>query len=662
MQLREVILHNVGTFLGRHTVDLSVTTADRPVVLLGGLNGGGKTTFLEALQLGLYGSRAKTGRRGGSSYENYLESLINDSVDVSEGASIEIAFREFEDGGPVDYRVVRTWKLARSRVAEQLEIYVDNALDSTLSEHWNETVEHFLPQKLCNLFFFDGEQIEALADPDQSQDILETAISSLLGLELVDQLSVDLQVTKRTKIKEKASVGHQEQLETVEGQMAESQAEIDVLEKKRAGLAQKLGSAQNRLERANRSYERQGGGLLEKMKALEREKLEIETKVRGMREELRHLASGALPLALVANQLDRLRDVASKESGARVLRDAEGLIECRDKRLLEWLKDAGVEDKTCTDVGRKLSADRLKAKNEAEMVIQIDLPVRGEEQVGWLLEEGFPEVQTSAKALQDRLLKLQDRLAEVESTLVRVPEEASLSEVIQEREQAKHTHAQTQGELEDTDLLLDKRRVAHSELESKREMLEKEVQLAGLESELHDRIVSTTDMMVETMTAFRSRVLKRHLGRLENLILESYTALLRKQNLISDVRICPETLTLSVADRRGESIPSYRLSAGERQLLATSILWGLAKASGRTLPVVVDTPLGRLDASHRHNLIEHYFPNASHQVILLSTDEEIDGAYYHKLQSSLSGEYEIYFDEERGGSGIRSGYPFEEAA
>jgi len=193
-------------------------------------------------------------------------------------------------------------------------------------------------------------------------------------------------------------------------------------------------------------------------------------------------------------------------------------------------------------------------------------------------------------------------------------------------------------------------------------MLEKEAQLAGLENELQDRVVNTADIIADTMATFRKRVLERHLGRLETFILDSYQALLRKRGLVSEVRICPETLKLTVTDRRGEPIPSRRLSAGERQLLATSILWGLAKASGRALPVVIDTPLGRLDASHRHNLIEHYFPNASHQVILLSTDEEIDGAYYQKLRPSLAGEYEIYFDEDRGGSGIRTGYPFEEAA
>jgi len=53
-------------------------------------------------------------------------------------------------------------------------------------------------------------------------------------------------------------------------------------------------------------------------------------------------------------------------------------------------------------------------------------------------------------------------------------------------------------------------------------------------------------------------------------------------------------------------------------------LWGLARASARPLPAVIDTPMARLDAAHRQHLVERYFPNASHQVIVLSTDTEVD--------------------------------------
>src|SRR5689334_6497887 len=103
-------------------------------------------------------------------------------------------------------------------------------------------------------------------------------------------------------------------------------------------------------------------------------------------------------------------------------------------------------------------------------------------------------------------------------------------------------------------------------------------------------------------------------------------------------------------------MPPERLSAGERQLLAVSMLWGLARASGRPIPTIIDTPLGRLDNSHRTHLVERYFPFASHQVILLSTDEEIDRAFFERLKPQIGRTYRLKFSEATNSTVIESGY------
>jgi DNA sulfur modification protein DndD len=98
---------------------------------------------------------------------------------------------------------------------------------------------------------------------------------------------------------------------------------------------------------------------------------------------------------------------------------------------------------------------------------------------------------------------------------------------------------------------------------------------------------------------------------------------LHKSDLVQKIAIDADTFGLSLFGPDGQNVPKHRLSAGEKQLLAIAFLWGLARVSGRDLPIAIDTPLGRLDSSHRHNLVERYFPAASSQVILLSTDTEI---------------------------------------
>ena len=149
---------------------------------------------------------------------------------------------------------------------------------------------------------------------------------------------------------------------------------------------------------------------------------------------------------------------------------------------------------------------------------------------------------------------------------------------------------------------------------------------------------------------------KQHIEHIERLVLDSFRQLLRKESLVADLRISPDDFQLELRNDSEEHIFSNRLSAGERQLLAVSLLWGLARASGRPLPIVVDTPLGRLDASHRTHLVERYFPNASHQVLLLSTDEEIDEKYYPKLKSRVGNSYTLEFDDKLDSTQIKLGY------
>ena len=159
-----------------------------------------------------------------------------------------------------------------------------------------------------------------------------------------------------------------------------------------------------------------------------------------------------------------------------------------------------------------------------------------------------------------------------------------------------------------------------------------------------------------TLALFRKAVIVRHVRKIEQLVLESYQQLLRKASLVTRLEIDPETFALTLYGRDGRELSAERLSAGERQLLAIALLWGLAKTSGRPLPTAIDTPLGRLDAGHRAHLVERYFPFASHQVLLFSTDEEIVGAHLEKLRPFIGRSYRLAYDDATGSTRIEEGY------
>ena len=159
---------------------------------------------------------------------------------------------------------------------------------------------------------------------------------------------------------------------------------------------------------------------------------------------------------------------------------------------------------------------------------------------------------------------------------------------------------------------------------------------------------------------YARRLRTKKIGLLERYVGEAAQTLLHKRNFIDHISIDPETFEAAMYDADNNEIPRDTLSQGELQMMATSVLWGLARTSGRPLPFMIDTPLARLDAEHRSNLTERFFPLASHQILLFSTDTEIRVDDYAKLRRYVSRSYTIQYDPDSAGTKVRHGYFWDE--
>ena len=176
----------------------TLTLKQRPVVLIGGMNGAGKSTIMDAIQLALFGKLARCAGRRESSYEEFLRRAINHDATPQE-ARIQLEF--VSQGGGQQTRVCldRSWMSGDGRVRERFEVRRDDAVDRLLTEHWLEHLDHWLPHSLSQIFFFDGEQLEALADAATSAAVLRGAVEGLLGIDLIGRLAADLSVLERRK-------------------------------------------------------------------------------------------------------------------------------------------------------------------------------------------------------------------------------------------------------------------------------------------------------------------------------------------------------------------------------------------------------------------------------------------------------------------------------
>lgn len=649
MILDRFVLQDFGLYGGRQVIELAPHSRKKPIVLIGAMNGGGKTTFLDALQLALYGKLAQCSNRGELAYDEFLHRSVHRSKEA-EGAALELDFSHTAEGEKHNFQIRRSWTNRDRR--ERLEVHHGGGLDSVLTESWAEHIEGILPLRLSRFFFFDGEKIEALADLERSREVLSTAIHSLLGLDLVDQISTDLLVLERRKRAELKNEVEREELARIDREIAR-------LEAKQADLVQERGAAQNAIDRATKRlreaedrYQKAGGDAFEKRKEIESKRAAQDERLRILEDELREIAAGPAPLMLVADLLDV---VAADAEAERASVQAQGLTELltnRDKKVLDTARKAGAGDKVIAALRAFLEADldrHARARTEGHY---LELSTEGHSALTtvrmWFGEETTDRIRHRI-AQADRL---EVEIEDLDRRLERAPAQDAIAKLAAERTEAQTALDQAHRalrELEETAERVNRELITFTR--RKKEALETTV-----DQERWSRMLVRSEQMRQAFTRFRGTVVQRHVSRLEELILDSFQQILRKNSLISGLRIDPESfaLTLLGSDRR--ELSPERLSAGERQLLAISTIWGLARASGRPLPVVIDTPLGRLDSVHRDLLVERYFPNASHQVILLSTDEEIDEKLYAKLEPYISHKYRLEYDDRTGSTKVVDGY------
>jgi DNA sulfur modification protein DndD len=383
-----------------------------------------------------------------------------------------------------------------------------------------------------------------------------------------------------------------------------------------------------------------GGELLAQREGLLASQQHLNHRKVSLEEELRGLAAGPLPLLLAQRAIGLTVQRATSDRHGKQIELLRREAELRDAAIVNFLKTLVPQPQLSSHMDSYLEADRLQ-RYRAE---KEDHPVPD-----GVLEQ-FSDIDLAGTERQLRvtlqaLATCDEQLNAVERNLSAVPPDTLVAVVQQRLEQCRADRARTEA-LEA--LIDDELSTLRYRLDRLKGQADREAERLGemlTRDEVSKRVISHSARARETLLAFQDALLKDNLHRLERTIQKRYQSLLRKKTLAHRITIDPLSFQISVSNDNGHLVSSHRLSAGERQLLAVATLWALAHESGRHLPTVIDTPLSRLDSRHRGALVRHYFPKASHQVILLSTDEEVVGRYQQELAPFVGKYYLIENDE-----------------
>lgn len=642
MIITKLTFHNFGVYAGNNVFEFE---SSKPVVLIGGMNGRGKTTFLEGVLLALYGANSFAYSESKySSYGQYLKAFVN-TADGSLETYVELEFK-LENETDERYLIRRSWPGNGQRTRETIQVKKDGQDNTFLTDNWVMFIENILPSGLSSFFFFDGEKIAELAVENTNAQMKES-IKTLLGISVLDLLDNDISRIVNRVGKRSNDQVHTKELKILRERKNQTEVALQIIDDRIAETSAQIEEARKKLEKAKVDYTSKGGNIVVQRQDLFTERTALVAKVEQGIETLIGVAASELPLLLVKDLLEDISVQAAKEHETKLL----GYTVDKIHSMFETYSDGGDSN----SVRDFISYVENKAAEESTEIV-FDISDQSFYQLTSLLGNGLMNAQGNMLQNMATCQKGIAKIDEIDSYLSVDIDEKVLSKIYKkiktlEQEIIEHEASLEIAQKQRTGLNGDVMR-ATSEYNRFVENM-----LSNLESDDDNgRILKYAHHATQALAEYKIRLQKKKIGTLAETMTKCYKQLANKKNLISRIDMDAVTLDFVYLNADNQIVPKESLSAGEKQLMVISLLWALAICSKKKLPVIIDTPLSRMDSVHRVALIKTYFPNASDQTIILSTDSEIDKHYYEIMKDTVGDEFTLVYDDELKCSKIKKGY------
>ncbi|WP_392562725.1 DNA sulfur modification protein DndD [Orbus sturtevantii] len=655
MIIKKLILQNFRVFEGRHEIELS-PSKNKPIILFGGLNGSGKTSILTAIRLAIYGKMAFDNMLTNQNYIEQLSTLIYKNIETKECgkfASIELTFTYNQSGKTSDFTIVRSWQLGHK---DELLLRQDGEELKELNyEQCQGFLNELIPNGVADLFFFDGEKIAALAE-DESGKILQAAVRRLLGLDLIEKLRNDLIIYLKRNNANKLGLEYQEKLNQLEQEKNNYMNKAEARRDSAHHIYVQISGILGEIQQKERLFSAEGGAFA-LTKSQEKEKVETLLKEKENLEKIiRQELDNTFPLALAPTTLDSLLKRLQQEAESKQTQSfIKELHQFLDKLKADMAFRSTTTAKIASEAIQDQLADYLINKQSHDVLFDISERELGRYQQ--MISQDSDKSKIRFHEAKNRLFELEIALEQATLNILRAPDDEQLLGLFS---QIRQLDEERINKINDHTALL----------EEAKSMLSLALDKAKQIQKFHDQVrsqyntnsaVSHAQSSLAILDEYSTSLTESRIKALESNFLAAYKRLNRKEHEHLAAKVNPDTFDVELIDSKGQFINRKSLSAGEKQIYAIAILEALGKTSGRQLPVIIDTPLGRLDSKHRDKLVKHYFPLASEQVIILSTDTEIDKYYFRDyLKNNISHSYQIQYDNNTNSSQIKNGYFWQE--
>ena len=424
-------------------------------------------------------------------------------------------------------------------------------------------------------------------------------------------------------------------------------------------LHQSVKSSHNEFLLATERFQRIGGNYYEKNKEMERGEEEMTSKIATTEKEIRDLCSAELPFSLIPEQLNEIKGQIESDKKTIRLNYEKEILEKNTAEISGVLDSQTFLPEIPANIKQRINSELVK-------LLRKNLET-GPSDVFFNLSASNMElflnlIENSQGATVEKIRDLtvsygiQKRALEKFAMVGKIkPEIDEIKSIMSERDSLRDKEQDLKDQYDRTELEL-------SQAKTRLKMLNAKIRISLDRQTSYEKLSSSESMansVLDVLDEYSQTLRAEKISLLEDNVLKGLDILLHKKDFIKRIAIDKETFIVKLYDKHGDEITKNMLSKGELQIYAIALVWGLAKTSGRPLPFMIDTPLARLDVEHRSSLVESFFPKTSQQTIILSTNSEINSAYYEKLEPYISKSYTIEFDSEKGATSIKEDCFFE---
>ena len=644
MIIRKIKLRNIKSYYGEHVLELPRPNMGRNLHLVGAYNGSGKTTLFEVINACLLATQEKP-----ILMAEYISRGIN-----AHDMEVELEFEHDEHLWRLNRSWVRNPSISEtSKRSVTLSSLLQNLTtgESYSGENDEETITEFInylvPQQISHFFLFDGEQIQQYTGESAGQ--VRDAIERLLGLHHYIQLRTDLSGRVEADLKaarDSLNVGSDL------NNRLDARDSIESTLKSNARRSAQLKKSASETRRELEVLGRRGRDIdavfdedyKAKRRELEGRQDRLQRDIEDTDGELKKLIANELVVALFWQEIQQAYSELSRSHApvnASLPLELGGLI-----RFL-WERREGV-----------ISALREDSPTALQSML---LPATENQLEESLYSEGIEHLARMMEGSGGKLWSISDRIDDMNAELNRTSYELGVLPSLDSIDINVRLFHQ---EVETNQKLLARQESSLTTLENEEKQLKQDLERINDElSELSEKNSDFRRLDAQwTLCANLQNVLERFISdyrstrieELEDTLDKKFRELTNSPETIGRVEIDKETFEINTILRSETNLAASEGSAGQKEVMAFSLIASVVELSDRQIPFIIDTPLARLDTVHRDNILTNFFPNVGEQVIILSTDAEIGWQQQDVLRPYLASEHHL--KREDGRTSIEEGY------